>query len=392
MNDDPVIFVHGLMGWGPGELATPYWGEMNAVKDDQPLPVFEASVGPVSSYHDRACELAAQIMSTRTDYGERHAAEAGHARFGDDQANGFHPSWSEASPVHLVGHSAGAHTALYLQRLLAGDYWGWGSSANWIKSVTCIAGVLNGSTLTYMLGSDKATGLIEPRSVANLALHGVKLFTLATGGAFDERFKVGLDHWLPRREGDSLRETFRRLKETPFAKGEDNLAYCLTLQGCRKANAQVNTNPGTFYMSYVTEQTTRSATLGVHLPEFRKMNPALYPSAIYQGRFHSDIELIPNWGDGMLEESKWHGNDGAVSAISQRHPFTAGKHPVAGQGVPAGESIKPGRWYWEALADRTGQSWGHLDVGFGVLARRSLVEPQRAFYRHLFERLASLPA
>jgi triacylglycerol esterase/lipase EstA (alpha/beta hydrolase family) len=59
-NDCPVVLVHGLFGWGPGELAEfPYWGKGLTVPS--PLPRLVASVGPISSLHDRACELAFNI-------------------------------------------------------------------------------------------------------------------------------------------------------------------------------------------------------------------------------------------------------------------------------------------------------------------------------------------
>jgi len=50
----------------------------------------------------------------RVDYGEAHAKEAGHQRYGKTYASdaALHPGWSEASPVHLLGHSMGAGVAL----------------------------------------------------------------------------------------------------------------------------------------------------------------------------------------------------------------------------------------------------------------------------------------
>ena len=47
-NHRPVIFVHGLFGFGPDELGPlAYWG--SAFKVPSPLPRFEASVGPINS-------------------------------------------------------------------------------------------------------------------------------------------------------------------------------------------------------------------------------------------------------------------------------------------------------------------------------------------------------
>src|SRR6185312_3703720 len=70
------------------------------------------------------------------------------------------PEWSADNPVILVGHSAGAHTCLALQRLLGDDHFGIGSTADWVEAVICISGVPNGSTLTYRFGCDPVTGVL----------------------------------------------------------------------------------------------------------------------------------------------------------------------------------------------------------------------------------------
>ena len=58
----------------------PYWGD--ALRQmGSPFRAFEAKCGPISSLHDRACEVFAQIKCARIDYGEAHSEEAGHARF-----------------------------------------------------------------------------------------------------------------------------------------------------------------------------------------------------------------------------------------------------------------------------------------------------------------------
>jgi triacylglycerol lipase len=83
-NNYPVIMVHGLFGWGPAELGGfPYWGTGLAVPS--PLRRLQASVGPLSSMHDRACELACQIHGGQVDYGQAHASAAGHDQHGKTQ-------------------------------------------------------------------------------------------------------------------------------------------------------------------------------------------------------------------------------------------------------------------------------------------------------------------
>ena len=94
-----LVFVHGIFGWGPGELGPlSYWGEALRLFDPA-FTVSEAKVGPVSSFHDRACELFAQIRGEATvDYGEEHSKAAGHARFANKPS-----SFPKAFRQKLVG-------------------------------------------------------------------------------------------------------------------------------------------------------------------------------------------------------------------------------------------------------------------------------------------------
>ena len=70
-NQCPVALCHGLFGWGEDELGSiSYWGRgLDVCSHLDRLPL---SVGPVSSFWDRACELIAQIKGLQVDYGETH--------------------------------------------------------------------------------------------------------------------------------------------------------------------------------------------------------------------------------------------------------------------------------------------------------------------------------
>jgi triacylglycerol lipase len=124
MKANHIVFVPGLFGWGPGELGGfPYWGD--AMEPFNDFHTHWVKCGPISSFHDRACEVFASIKGTKIDYGADHSAEAGHAQFSRDlTGHGLVSDWSEDNPVILVGHSAGAQTCLQLQQLLADQFWG----------------------------------------------------------------------------------------------------------------------------------------------------------------------------------------------------------------------------------------------------------------------------
>ncbi len=382
-NQCPVVLVHGLLGFGPKELGPlNYWG--TAFKVPSPLPRYEASVGPLSSAHDRACELAAQIKGARVDYGEEHARREGHKRFGFDfSGNGFVPHWSERCPVHLVGHSLGSPTIRCLQHLLASDYWGWGSNARWIVSITTISGVSNGSTLTYLFGADERTGLVKKASLTTLLLLAVEAYGYATGGVQDAIYNFDLNHWgFTRAAGETVGEYLIRISRSRFLKGKDNACYSLTLQGAYADNAVWQTYPETYYLSYITEQTERSWLSGRYYPRPR-MNPAMLPHSAYIGQKQFLAPPIPVAG---FDPAQWWENDGAVPAYSQMYPHISGEHPIGGEfdSNTQVDRFEKGKWYfrWERDVD-------HLDVC--VCPEVGQIGWQRRFYIGLFEMLSALP-
>jgi hypothetical protein len=157
----PIVCVEGFLGGGSAW----YWNQ--CIRYDQ---VIIAKLGPVSSLHDRACELfyqlkggtgtrgggthgvtnwswAARLLTQppaawadRTvDYGAEHAEAARHERFGRTFP-GVYPWWSARHPVHFFGHSIGGCTVRYLHHLLhTGFFKDHATSADWILSVTTLS-------------------------------------------------------------------------------------------------------------------------------------------------------------------------------------------------------------------------------------------------------------
>ena len=126
-----------------------------------------------------------------------------------------------------------------------------------------------------------------------------------------------------------------------------SLAFDLSLQGCLKANLKFQTWSETYYFSLVTRATHDAGILGLPFGSMTQqpdtsMIVLLKGAAEFQA-LKPDFAAppIPRWGAGDLAIAKWRENDGAVSSISQRFPFTAAVQPLGGDGILGRESNNP---------------------------------------------------
>jgi len=383
----PVVLCHGLFGFGEDEMGPiNYWGKANKV-DSSGLDLLPVSVGPVSSFWDRACELIAQIKGLQVDYGQSHSVSCGHKRFGRDyRGKGLFPEWSAVNPVHFVGHSAGGNTVRLAQHLLAIDHYGLGSHEDWVLSVSGISAVFNGSTVTYMMGCCPITGKLLGNGGRRLAKF-IQMIAVVTGRHFERVYDFDLGHWgFDWNVGDSLKNITDKIASSDFIHTKDNLLYDLTLQGCEAFNASVPTYPNTYYFGFVTEQTKAQRSKPQHLPKLR-MNPALMAPSTYIGRYQFKQQPVNGWGQGLMQDHHWYENDGLVSAVSQRHPFTAGEHPVEDNIIFDRGQFKKGRWYWDKV---WGGSCDHLDIVMLYMTEIGKTKKHGQFYEELYSHLASL--
>ncbi|GAC74006.1 hypothetical protein PANT_9d00380 [Moesziomyces antarcticus T-34] len=129
-----------------------------------------APIGPVSSLHDRACELFYALRGGTVDYGAEHAREHRHSRFGRHYAQPLCPTWGPSNgtpglPAHFLGHSLGGPTILKLQQLLRQGFFdtalglpstdaGAWKAQDMVLSVTSVSSPFRGTPLVYSLGSE----------------------------------------------------------------------------------------------------------------------------------------------------------------------------------------------------------------------------------------------
>lgn len=383
-----VIFVPGLPGWGP---SSDYWGQGTAPGTAKfGLNIRESAVGAISSHHDRACEVFAQILGRVVDYGEQHATEFDHQRFGADHSGkALHATWSEEKPVHLICHSAGINTGRYLQFLLATDHWNLGTNSRWIRSIVSLAGNINGTTLPYLFGVDEETGDMPKAKwveSCNRLRHATRW--TAKKKKLDheaERVKVmdwALDHWgVPSIEENVM----ENIAESKMFSNTDHILYETTLQGSRALNQKVSDYEGTYYFSF----TALCTDLSKSSPISWMTNPLfMMPSGymLYKKFEHSPI---PEWENAP----KWRENDGFLTRASQAMPFGS----IDGGQFKMGCELRTGVWYSALLQDLMGTefTWDHIDVCWGVhflKPERMQHEPQvqTRLYELLYETLSKL--
>jgi triacylglycerol lipase len=320
-NNDPVVLVHGVLGFGPdthplGSFL--YWGGYGNIaaylaQYHGPHVVYAAGVGAVASNWDRAAELYAQVKGGCVDYGAMHVRRSGYggqvqkpagkcwARDGANNPNGyppaFYPQWDAHHPIHLIGHSQGGTTIRALIQLLEhgapdegdGELYA-GGKFGWVRSVVTISAPHNGTTL-----SDAVTTLPP-----------------------------------------SLRSPLNGLFDNKLAQWE------LAPDGAREFNRWAQTSPGVYYFSVGTVATAGGAwccngtdrlLAPIQSAQFQYPRADMIPYfKLFAGEWIIGSIAQPGMGSytqaqtGRVRiDSTWFPNDGVVNTVSMRAPDA---HPV----------------------------------------------------------------
>ncbi|MCY6959814.1 esterase/lipase family protein [Clostridium brassicae] len=320
-NNYPIVLVHGFMGWGRDEVAGfKYWGGTNDLQEkmrDAGYEVYTATVGPVSSNWDRACELYAYIVGGRVDYGAAHAEKYGHARYGR-MYPGLYKKISDTNKIHLVGHSMGGQTIRTLTQLLSEgckeerDYAQnnlsplFKGGKHWIHSVTTIATPNNGTTAA------DGNPMVDFASSA----FGVLASTTGSSSLTKSIFDFKLDQWgLQKKKNESnLKYVSRVLNSDIWTHTKDISSYDLTTYGSEELNKWVKAQPDVYYFSWTVCATKEAILTGHHIPQPGVMNKMFYPNAFTMGKYTRNEAGKP-----VIDKSWWP-NDGYVNSISENGP------------------------------------------------------------------------
>lgn len=321
----PCVFVSGLLGWGEYDEEfyekMPYWG----MGSSDLLELFRAnsticaaaSVGPISSTWDRACDLYAQLTGTVVDYGEAHSLAHGHERYGRSYVgNALLDSFGDTK-INLFGHSFGGVTVRFFTYLLeygapaeveaSGDGvspFFTGGKGNLVHSVTTLSSPNNGCVLAdtvYDLRFPVFMGAVTVNALSSLGTNPLYPMKL-------EQFGLTADPIL------NVNSKFSFKHAANFEKYGDNCCYDLSLAGMQELNALMEPVDSVYYFCYTGCGTKPSRFGGNQVPtdavdSISKLSARLIGRC--SGRTVAGIELT----------DEWEPNDGLVPVISGLYPF-----------------------------------------------------------------------
>ncbi len=344
--DYPCVFVHGLGGWGDYDTANdvaPYWGmttgSLLAYLESEGYDCYAASVGPISSAWDRACDLYAQLTGTTVDYGAAHAAAHNHDRYGETYSRPLFEGWGPEKKIHLFGHSFGGATVrLFTQIACEGaaeevaaspenvSPFFQGGMDDWIYSVTTLAAPHNGTTMDGTMKDYEQLGIkylpltILAGAIGNLpVINGMYDFQLSQFG-------------LTVIPGSYALNVATLSEMLNFASSRDHAGYDLSLRGAYEINEQIETQPGIYYFSYAACATEEDGN-GNWVPVDSMTAMFKAPSFLIGRKFEAYTTPF-----GLEINADWQPNDGLVNTISALRPLDE-----AGVEFDS-DDIRPGVW------------------------------------------------
>lgn len=373
--DYPLIFVHGMFGWGENEGINklfPYWGtttgSLTEYLTSNEIECYAASVGPMSSAWDQACELYAQLTGTRVDYGKVHSAAHNHKQYGRTYHKPLFEGWSENKKIHLIGHSFGGNVIRMLVHLLkygspeeiavSADEVSplfVGGQEKLVCSITAICTPLNG---TSAYGAACRYRLVSPLKHICFNYAALLSRTFLHGRLLDfhlEQFGVNDT------PGISDKTTYVKAVKN-MLKSEDNVEFDMSEKGISRMNEMIKTVDSVYCFSYRFNSVEKNKK-GVDSP------------------LNSDFLFLKATSKLMLMNGKNSGactqrNDGLVDVASAMYPANE-PYELYDENV----SLKPG--VWNVMPTRQGDH----GTPIGLFSDRRSI---RSFYDEMVYILSSV--
>ena len=323
-NEYPFVFVHGMFGWGSAigiDKISPYWGSTtgNLMRylTGCGYECYAASVGPVSSAWDNACELYAQLLGTKVDYGKAHSQKNNHERYGRRYSKPLVDGFGKRK-IHLIGHSHSGQVIRLLAHLLTyGDEAEkqatgeseisglfTGGKEDLIASVTTLCTPNNGTTL-YDIAEN--ANIIDPLGKATDFAMCVMGRTPIHGRFVDYQLEqYGLTPLRGEKKADKILSAIDRISS-----GNDHILTDLSFRGASELNKKIEISKNITYFCY-----TASGSVG---EKYRPKNirfQLLKPISLLIGRHR-----LPEDTCGIKFDDTWRENDGLVNTVSGKNPF-----------------------------------------------------------------------
>ena len=347
------VFVHGFQGWGSYDKRykkMPYWGmrggDLIAWLNGKGYHAYAASVSPIGSAWDRACELYAQLAGTRVDYGVAHSKEYGHGRYGEDYTGrALIPCFDADTKLVLIGHSFGGATVNLFTELMANGDAGERAAA------------------------DQDT--LSPLFAGGMGERIRSVVALAAGQNGNASYEIPDDYQL---EGDDARipwwsRLLSRRVTNAKRKGADDdrdardcAEYDMHIDAAHLLNQRISVLPHVLYLS-VPCSFTKKNQAGFFEPE-KGMEAVFIMRSMQMGRY-----LGKTKGGVILDESWWE-NDGRVNTISETAPFGAPQTPLDRNHLRVG--------MWNVYPSHHGD---HMSLQGGLLKKHDI----RGFYEEMLE-------
>ena len=388
----PTVYVHGLMGWGEHDQiysAVPYWGlstDLMPYMTSKGYESYAASVGPLSSAWDRACELYAQLTGTTVDYGATYDKP-------------LFAGWSASKKINLVGHSFGGATIrLFLDILADGSAeeqaaakaagtevspFFEGGKADWVYSLTTLAAPHNGTT--FLECCDNMAQFAAEASTAMAKLLGISDFK----GVYDFQLE---QFGFYRKDGETVLEALDRVLHSDFLSHNDNVFRDLTIDRALELNDDIEIQPNVYYFSYAGDKTRQSSATGERTSAV-DMTPLFVPFANRMCSYYDQTTA-----GGFRIDKTWAPNDGLVNTVSALYPTDSAGRCLTKSGQTgyiqqdgySNVNYQPG--VWNVMPVRH-YDHGNFIAGMPVpdLASQS-VTALRQFYLSLMDNLSHVSA
>ena len=403
-NSYPIVLVHGWTGWGRGELGgrIRYWGGLGDLQEHLNSVGYDthtATVGPISSNWDRACELYAVIKGGRVDYGAAHARRHRHARYGRLH-EGLLPAWGELDSagrrrkIHILAHSMGGQTArLLIELLYEGDareraFPGYasgdgphtlfhGGKRDWVRSLATLATPHDGTTLANAADSVAALRLV---------LDGVLVLVDQVPVPGHDFYDLKLDQWafLSREAQEPMESFLARVLGDDLTRARDFSLYDLSPEGARELNRRTSAKPNIDYFTWSTESSMPTLLGGGTMGDWRLL-PAFFWFSATMGS--CTTQCMWRGDDPVPIDETWFANDGIVNTRSMRGPTLDSTDRI----VPWSGVSQPGQWSDMGVL----RGWDHYDIiGINQLwpfPAATRTAGLNGFYEGVARQLRSLP-